>query len=231
MINCSLITVAHHHNEHLAKLLRGLLQSSCIPNEIIIVDFDGFVELPPLTPVGIINVTLNTDNPNESSFAAARNAGAKIARGEKLIFLDVDCIPSTNFVKDVIESITNHDGLTMGTTKYLSSEVEEYFSDDELQNLSTNDPTTVSTKAPVQKSDDYALFSGKCFGISRENFNKTGGFNERQTDRGAVDNDFGSIVKAAGIPFLLSNAKVYHHPHTSHSPSANYVEDILLNNL
>ncbi len=224
----SLITVAHHRNNHLKNLLKGVLESNIIPNQIIIVDFDNSVELPALQPVGILRVTLNTPD-DKISLSAARNAGAQVAHNQNLIFLDVDCIPSTHFFEKMLSGMEECNGLVMGTPRYLNTAVADNFTEEELEEQSELHPSRPAQTKTLQKCDDYALFWSLCFGITKSNFIKIGGFDENYTGYGGEDTDFAFMAKEHGLDFQLSEATAYHQPHDVYTPPVNHLTDIVKN--
>lgn len=90
------------------KYLRGVLEAvfsqSYHPLEVLVVDdgsMDGSVELARSYPVRLIKHTENR------GLAIARNSALKNARGEIIIFLDVDTIPSVDVIERVIFNLRN----------------------------------------------------------------------------------------------------------------------------
>jgi hypothetical protein len=120
-------------------------------------------------------------------------------------------------------------GLVMGTPNYLESKVDEPFTDEDLKKASKPHPARPKINSGLQKWEDYAMFWSLCFGISKTNFIKIGGFDERYTGYGGEDTDFAFMAKDRGVDFYLSDATVFHQPHTVYSPPVNHLNDIVKN--
>lgn len=218
MKQCSLITVVNNQNAQLANLLKGLLMSTHTPAEIIVVDIGNTVELPPVTPVGVITVGLNNST-EKINLAAARNEGVKIAHHEHLIFLDVDCIPSSAFIENMLDIIQHTNGLVMGQPRLLSQSVQDNFTQEDLTEMSIEDPESSSVKIALKKEEDYNLFQSLGFGLSRMRFEQIEGFSTDYENVKISDRDFAKKANKAGIPFYTSNTIVYHQsPHISLPP-------------
>jgi glycosyltransferase involved in cell wall biosynthesis len=97
----SVIVPTLREAERINSLLIALEAQQYAPLELIVVDGgseDDTAEIVRRHP----KVLLLTDG--ERGTSRQRNAGAKIASGELLIFMDADNIPSPHFVRDVVNS-------------------------------------------------------------------------------------------------------------------------------
>ena len=103
-IRFSVIIPTYRRNDSLRECLRGLarLDFPVSSFEVIVVD-DGS-DAPPTDEVrefeGTIAVCLVVLTPNAGP-ARARNAGAAKASGEYLVFLDDDCVPTNNWLRQL----------------------------------------------------------------------------------------------------------------------------------
>ncbi len=86
----SLIAIAAGRSRHLVNRLRGCEVSPHPPAEIVVVMMDGS---RPHHHRWFPGVSLRATLP----LAAVRNAGVRAASCDALAFLDVDCIPTTNY--------------------------------------------------------------------------------------------------------------------------------------
>src|SRR5512143_3323755 len=101
----AVVTIAHGRHEHLAGQLWGLAQQSLQPDVFVAVAMHDpavrdVVERHAL-PAWSVHVPDVAATPSGLPLAAARNAGARAATeagADRLVFLDVDCIPSAGLV-------------------------------------------------------------------------------------------------------------------------------------
>ncbi len=158
--------------------------------------------------------------------AEARNAGARFAQYEKLIFLDVDCIPGKDFFRSVLKDQVVSSGCVMGTPYYLDRECDVV--EDELLNYSIPHPHRPFDKEVIQILD-YNLFWSLCFLIDKKTFFEIDGFDESYKGYGAEDTDFGWKLAENNISFYQSPARVFHQQHPVYSPPYHYFQAIVRN--
>lgn len=94
----SVVIPAYNGEKTIGKCLDSLLKQTKKPDEIIVVD-DGSVDKTKETVKKFKNVTLLEQK--HKGPAAARNLGAKKAKGNILLFTDSDCIPDKNWVSEM----------------------------------------------------------------------------------------------------------------------------------
>ena len=104
----SVIIPVYNGRDHLACCLTALTQQSVPLDEIIVVD-DGSKDQYDSIVRGYPIILLR--QPHRGP-AAARNLGARSARGDIILFTDVDCEPTPNWVAEMIQPFS--DSLVMG---------------------------------------------------------------------------------------------------------------------
>ena len=97
---CSVITIHYGRQEHLNNLIRGVERNSIHPKELIIINMDAKLNLDYNGPLTINLNNIISDKANLLPIANARNLGAELAETNHLLFLDVDCIPEHNYIKN-----------------------------------------------------------------------------------------------------------------------------------
>lgn len=222
MNTVSVITIVKNRTSALSNLIRGLSEGSLLVGELIIVFMNESPHQLPESPFDVTVIEL-TDN-EEIPLAKARNAGANAAKFEKLVFLDVDCIPEKNLVQQYTCAIDN-EHLYSGSIRYLPKNAMEHpqlF--EQLKQLSLPDPV----RNNIQNLP-YELFWSLNFGCSKSTFKKIGGFNEDYKGYGAEDTDFAFRARIRNIPLKTKTITAYHQYHESYDPPLNHLENIVQN--
>ena len=226
----SVLTIVRNRRGNLENLMRGLLRTRVLPEELVIVHMnqETYADLP-MMPFPVRQVQLS--DPDVTPLAKARNLAARVAQSELLLFLDVDCIPHPELVGEMIDRQGQRPGLLMGEIRYLS---ENALSEDwTLKQLeAAGEPHPARPRvAPgdLLPMDNYTLFWSLCFSIPRKTFYKIGGFDEDYRGYGAEDTDFAFRAERAGVPFAIVGAKAYHQYHHVYRPPLNNFESIVAN--
>ncbi|MEN6669066.1 glycosyltransferase [Psychrobacter sp. B38] len=179
-----------------------------------------------------------------------RNLGAARATHDVLIFLDVDCIVAPTFIEQLKLKVQQHpQALLMGQPRYLtrplSDEESVQLRDDKLSvshlnALSVYNPyrdnfdNKVSNPADtnqtaIKQTQDYGAFWSLCFAITRQQFDRIGGFDTQYTGYGAEDTDFAFTARQLNIDFYLTADVVYHQQHSVYRPPLNHLDSIVIN--
>ncbi|MGB5943363.1 MAG: glycosyltransferase family A protein [Leeuwenhoekiella sp.] len=225
--NCSVITIHYGRQAHLYNLIRGLEQNTTQPGELLIINMDPDLHFDYK---GVLTVRIENIFSKDTGLlpiAQARNLGAQLAKYDRLLFLDVDCIRSVNYIQILDQEIKENDGLIMGTPKYLKQELQEVTTK-ELEKHSIHHPRRPHPEALTQ-TDHYELFWSLCFGVTKSNFEVLGGFDENYKGYGAEDTDLAFVARKKKIFFYLSTATAYHQQHSFTRPPLDRIEGILNN--
>jgi GT2 family glycosyltransferase len=99
----SVIVPVYNGSRLLPGCLSALQQQTRRPDEIIVVD-DGSTD-DTFAVAGRLGVTV-LSQPNAGP-AAARNLGARVARGRLLLFTDADCVPASDWVERMVAPFTD----------------------------------------------------------------------------------------------------------------------------
>ncbi|TVV72128.1 galactosyltransferase-related protein [Sphingomonas solaris] len=225
----SVCTLAHGRAGHLANLVRGLAGQSRMPHELVIAVMQPRPYELPSAPFPIRQIMVGADG---IPLAAARNAAARAARGDQLLFLDVDCIPAPSFVADYAEALSQADGVLMGEVLYLPAGATDAglefprFAATAVKHSERAGPPA----GPLGDCTDYRCFWSLNFAMRRDTFLGLGGFDERYVGYGGEDTDFGRVVATAGVPlFWCRGARAYHQHHPHHMPPVHHVDSVIAN--
>src|SRR5690554_5261953 len=101
----SVITVTTNNNlTSLNTFLEAISRGSTMPREVIVIDLSGRVEIIKEYSF-MIKVQPLTGLSGFSPMAVARNTGTRQAWEDDLIFLDVNCIPNSNFIEKMEDQL------------------------------------------------------------------------------------------------------------------------------
>lgn len=227
----SLLTIVHGRRDHLGRMLRGIAQSSLLPDEVIIVHMNEPIDRS-LTIAGaeLIQLAVRTGD-GRLPLAAARCAAAARAGGEVLLFLDVDCIPAPDFIERMLTAVMDTGALVMGDPHYLPADWQQREAAGEsLDSLALPHPDRqLLTPELAVLSDAYHMFWSLCFGCKKTTHQQIGGFDPGYGGYGGEDTDFAFAARRAGVPFYLLGARVYHQHHPVQDPPLQHLEDIVSN--
>ncbi len=227
----SLLTIVKGRKRHLDNLLRGVARMPLLPHEIIIVHMnEGVAEDLPAVGCPLRQGVIRTEG-SHLPLAEARNKAAELAKGDLLVFLDVDCIPAPDFLADMVNSVERTDALVMGTAHYLPADsAREDWTYGQLDSLAVPHPRRPPVpQGGLVSSTDYHLFWSLCFGLHKKTFARIGGFDPNFTGYGGEDTDFAFAARKADVPFYLADARCFHQHHETCSPPFNHLEDIVVN--
>lgn len=230
MNGISVCTIYAKRKLHLQNLVRGLLFSKLSPDELVIVCMNDRLPKLPKTSFKIKTATISTDD-NLLPLAAARNKAAAIATGEKLIFLDVDCICDRDLVSIFNYHLIRENALYQGAVRYLRSgwQKNNWTQETLQQQSSPNKLQGVEVIGKNQASHSYELFWSLCFGVRKKTFYKIGGFDENYVGYGGEDTDFSLTARSHFLPLYKISALAYHQFHPACDPPLNHLVAIVNN--
>ena len=110
--------------------------------------------------------------------AKARNAGRRAARGEELVFLDVDCIPGERMTRVLADALSTHDALVCARVRYLSAPLEDGWTEASLVQASDDHPARVFPPNGFRQAAHPGLFWSLGFAVRAATFDRIGGFDE-----------------------------------------------------
>lgn len=119
------------------------------------------------------------ENESNMGYGAANNVGVKNSKGEYTVILNPDTILNENWLKELINPLTNHDKLitTPKVLLYDGSRIN-------VCGLTIHFTGLGFTRGFEADADDFSVpeyvggFSGSCFAVKRDYFMELGGFDE-----------------------------------------------------
>lgn len=224
-------TIVSGRTAHLERLAEGVGRSEARPLELVVV---GIGEDPsPLEADGVeVRWARVERRPDGLPLAAARNLALREARGELVLLLDVDCIPSRELCGAVRQALARTDVLAMAPVGYLPDGVARApgWTEAELWQAATFHPGRGPAPAALEPVEHRLLWSLALAGRRDTMGGRIGGFDEDYVGYGAEDTDFGFRARRAGVPLTwLGPHRAYHQHHSSSSPPTNHLDAIIRN--
>ncbi|MGW8136546.1 galactosyltransferase-related protein [Sphingomonas zeae] len=225
----SVVTLAGGRPDHLRNVVTGLARQTMLPAELIVAVIQDTPYDLPEAPFPIRQMMVSGPH---LPLAAARNAAAKAAVGDKLVFLDMDCIPTPDLVADYDRFLTEEDGLLMGEVMYLPGGATQgdWRCDEFAQVAVRHSDRRGPPPQGIERCEDYRCFWSLNFAMRRATFLATGGFDERYAGYGGEDTDFGKLVAQAGVPIAwIKGGLAYHQYHPHHMPPVHHIDSVVRN--
>ena len=176
----------------LEECLAALVASTLPGDEIIVVD-DGSTDSSAdrATAAGVRVVRL----PGNRGPAAARNAGARIARGDVLLFVDADVVVAADVVARV--------RATLAARPEIAAMFGSYDDRPRAQSVVSQYRNLLHRWVHQQGSPEAFTFWAGCGAVRRAAFVEVGGFDERAWRWSIEDIELGYRLRGAGHRILL----------------------------
>lgn len=232
MIPVSALTIAAGREINLGNVVRGFEAQEVKPVEMIIAVMQDqpYADLPE-TEFPVHQIMIPSIN-GELALASARNCAAEAAVGEVLAFVDVDCIPNPSLVADYANVATSGRGLIMGEVAYLPKGALDNGIDFDLFDRvgERHSDRQGPPDTGLRECEDYRCFWSLNFAMHRDDWARSGGFDEGYYGYGGEDTDFGRMLGKLDIPIWWTRgARVYHQHHLQYMPPVHQVRSVVRN--
>ncbi len=170
--------------------------------EVVVVDDGGAPAVPAWS--GTLPVTvLRQDNAGP---AAARNAGAAVARGRWLAFTDDDCAPTAGWLTAFRQALEEAPEAVVGgrTENLLTDQACAEASQLLISYLYTSD---------LERYQEPRFFTSNNFAVAAARFHELGGFDPRYRRAAGEDRQFCADWRARGWPVRYLPGAVVGHAH------------------
>ncbi|PIU17946.1 MAG: hypothetical protein COT18_11580 [Elusimicrobia bacterium CG08_land_8_20_14_0_20_59_10] len=199
----SIIIPAFNAEKTISKTLKSVLASSFLDFELIVVD-DGSTDNTQNAVSGFTVRLIKLGS--RSGCAFARNAGAKEARGEVLLFLDSDVCVRGDTVQKMLETL-RESRADAAVAIYSQESLDQGFfqSFKALHNYSYS-------KFPEPQISEHTVFSTFCAMIRKDLFMELGGFDITYKSNDVEDYELGYRIVDRGYKLVRNKAiEVDHH--------------------
>lgn len=205
---CSIVIPTRERPQALQNCLRALAQLDYPRDgfEVIVVDDGSRVNLEPVIAPITQEIHARLVCAPHAGPAAARNAGARQARGELLAFTDDDCMPDAQWLAALVERyVAARDGMFGGKTvnslpTNLCSSASQLLID-YLYQYYNADP------------DRSRFIASNNMAVPAERFHRAGGFDESFPKAAAEDREFCDRWISLGYRIALAPKAIVYHAH------------------
>ncbi len=196
----SVIVPVYNGEKTIRQCIDSLLKQDYPNYEVIIADNNSTDNTSEI----IKNYSVQLLIEKKRGSSAARNTGAKIARGKILAFTDSDCILRTEWLRKLTEPIIEGTVATLGGTISAGKSKLEMIEQKAYENYLET----------IKKEKFVKTVDTRNFAIKKGIFQKIGGFDEKV--KGPEDTDFGlRLVHQDYKIYFVNNAPVKHFHKTS----------------
>lgn len=208
-VKISVVVPTYNRPEALKKCLAALQQQTVAASwEIIVVDDGGKSALDSVVSPFQKHLNLRLIRQENSGPATARNQGAFAAKGEYVAFVDDDCEPEKDWLKQLIPQASK--GVMVGGKT--------------INKLSTNPYSEVSQALVTFlyqyfENSPWYFFTSNNFLLDKESFVKIGGFDQGFRTSAGEDREFCIRWTHAGNTMSTNERAIILHSHHQASRS------------
>lgn len=172
-MNISVVIPAYNEEEHLGECLRALANGRMKPYEVIVAD--GMSEDRTVSIAKEHGATVVVNRKRHA--AGGRNAGIERATGEVIAFLDADCVPDKDWLREINRAFESEDIDGLGT--YIEPAKAENIYEEFWGHLSLQLIMTYGDKPyyVTEKTLSSAFITASC-AYKRELLNRLNGFSD-----------------------------------------------------
>lgn len=218
----SLIVPVYNRLEHFRAQFKCLLKQEVLPYEVVITD-DGSKEnildyIEDLLPQAKFKVKHVFQEDKGFRKTRALNNGVKASEGDFLVFCDQDLVFGTDYIKVVKENANEKEFIHFRPINLAQEERDRFIDNQKSMSFSYKQfveelpkEYTLSVDKTLKKDSIRRILYrlrlrkrgiklvGMSYGVSKKNYLKVNGYDEKYQGWGYEDDDFGNRLYAAGI--------------------------------
>lgn len=226
----SVITFDYGPKKELGAFIKALSRCSEKPSELLVVRFGRKPSPLPSAPFPVVEILIPLHT-HCIPFSSVRNLAVEIARGEKLIFLDVACIPGPSLLADYSVALDSSRTICIGSIRERAelSGALQIFVRRVLSFFRSGGDSAIDGIRFTKHSGPEEVAWSCNFGIRKSSYRWIGGFDEAYWGFGGEDFDF--LIRAAKkgikVEFIEAAARFRHR--SNHQLPTPYLESIVRN--
>jgi glycosyltransferase involved in cell wall biosynthesis len=206
--SASIIIPTYNRKALLLKCLEAAarLETDSLPYEILVVDDGGsdgteraVNEFTQASPVPLRYLRQQNRGP-----AAARNLGAGAARGDIIAFLDDDCVPDKNWLREIVKGFSGENIAGVGgrtVSPHADSRISRYCEERKI------------IGAPIMVKGEVAFLITSNAAFRSDVFRRSGGFSPIYLKPGGEDVEICLRLLTEGHRFAYVPEAIVHHYH------------------
>ncbi len=200
----SVIIPAYNASATIARALEALAKQDCRqPFEVIVVDDGSTDDTAAVVKRFPSVIYVRQDNAGP---AAARNHGARMAKGQHLCFTDSDCVPHTDWITLLLRGFSVPDiGVVCGSYGIANSQ----------SRLARGIHAEIMFRHAHLLPDFPKAFGSYNFCVRKEVFDRVGGFQTGYRQASGEDNDLSYKILKAGHRIYFQRQALVDHHHTT----------------
>ena len=184
----SVIVPTYNGGQYLHSCLSALRHCVYVPYEIIVVD-NGSVDHS--REIARDHGVVIVDCPGPSGPGAARNQGARVAKGKILLFVDADVVIQSDALIRVLAAFQEHEDL--------AAVFGSYDNQPAAQNFISQYKNLLNHFVHQQSNTEAETFWGGCGAIRADVFHRIGGFDDTTYTHASIEDiEMGYRLRRAG---------------------------------
>jgi glycosyltransferase involved in cell wall biosynthesis len=207
-LNVSIVVPTFARPVKLRRCLDGIarLEAATFSFEVVVVDDGGPEPLDALIASYAESLDVRLIRQSRAGPATARNAGAALARGRFLAFIDDDCTPAPDWLSAFVAELEQDDRRLLGGR---------------VENALPENPYSTASEHISQFAYEYShtggalepFFTTNNIALAADLFRAVGGFLSSIPSATAEDKEFCDRWRTHGLPLAHVPSAVVHHAH------------------
>lgn len=195
----SIIIPTFHRKISLMRLLKSLSKQDLTGTEIIVVEQGDRNEKDVRRIEVELGLPLHYIFLSTPSMTHARNVGAKLAKGEFLLFIDDDCIPHLGFIRSHLKNFRDpHVAATVGRTLTPGQKIEPHNS--YVGRISLLGKISGGFSSTIKQEVDTVIGCNMCW--RKDIYQRLGGMDEQYTGN-ALREETDLSLRAKNIDYIV----------------------------
>ena len=213
----SVVVPTYNRPERLASCLAALVEQDYLRDRIEVVIVDDGSPMPMDSVVNPFESKLSVTliRQKNAGPAAARNAGAKQAKGTLLAFTDDDCMPSTDWLSGFADRLRQTPDAMVGGRSLNALPNNSYSTASQalIDYLYSYYGGSERSAAEPSDGEQMVFFASNNIAMARENYLSVGGFDTSFPLAAAEDRELCDRWQHQGLPMVYAPEVTIRHAH------------------
>ena len=225
--NLSVVIPCHNNAWAVNWICEALMPQLRRHDEIVLVDDHSASTVRPPRLAGRAGVTLVRRDGATPNRAAARNAGWRAAKGDIVVFLDGDMVPSPGFAGALARLHEEHRGVAIKSPRMALTRAEQKRGKRSCLRAVATPERWIKEPRPARRprcvrTPHWYLAASNALSVERRFVERIGGWDEAYQGWGEEDMDFAYRLHLAGLSFVFPAPQWLYAVHLDHAPAAGW---------